>query len=339
MPRNHWLRPSKQATHLFLRQPDSFAVRLHLKTDIIRTLVNYNLFFHIRLVSDVFLGAAEVDVELVERGEERAERRAAGHLREGVDVLRKALAAVAALAVRPGHVGVHVVDVAGEQHARVDLRPVAAHFLNVLLRRVEIRDLVRAEDVVEVLRELRLERTHHRELLAGEHLDQEIDRPREHHRLLLEVLDVRALGEELGHVADLVPGLLREPVARPREDRGAHEHGHVGKSADELLHERKVLRTIVFGGHVDLQEGDVDLREVVIEPLRRVAHEDLALLVVFLQPGLQRPADEAASDYADFNHFLSFCWGDFLTTEYFYNHGIHGIHGKYSIRRLYDKSR
>lgn len=152
--------------------------------------------------------SAEVDVEFVERREERAERRALRHLREGVDVLRETLAAVAALAVGAGHVGVHVVDVAREQHARVDLRPVAAHLLDVLLRRVEVRDLVGAEHVVDVLRELGLERTHHRELLSREHLDQEVDRPREHHRLLLEVLDVRALGEELRHIADLVSGFL-----------------------------------------------------------------------------------------------------------------------------------
>ena len=263
--------------------------------------------------------AAEVDVEFVERGEERAEGGAPGHLREGVDVLREALAAVAELAVGTGHVGVHVVDVAREQHARVDLRPVAAHLLDVLLRRVEVRDLVGAEHVVDVLREFGFEGGHHRELLTREHLDQEVNRAREHHRLFLEVLNVRALSEELGHVADQVPGFAREEVARAGEDRGAHEHGHVGELRDKLLHEREILRAVVLRGHVDLQEGDVDLGEIVIVSLRRVAHEDLALLVVFFEPGLQRPADEPAADYTDFDHFVSFCWvdwGDFLTTEH-----------------------
>ena len=65
--------------------------------------------------SDVFFKAAEVDVEVVERREKRAEGCALGHLREGVDVLRETLAAVAELAVRPRHVGVHVVDVAREK--------------------------------------------------------------------------------------------------------------------------------------------------------------------------------------------------------------------------------
>ena len=102
--------------------------------------------------------AAEVDVELVERREECTEGGTLRHLCEGVDVLREAFAAVAALPVGAGHVGVRVVDVAREQHARVDLRPVAAHFLHVLLRRVEVRDLVGAEHVVDVLRELGFER-------------------------------------------------------------------------------------------------------------------------------------------------------------------------------------
>ena len=229
-----------------------------------------------------------------------------GHLRKGVDVLREALAAITELAIGAGDVGVRVVDVARKQHAGVDLRPVAAHLLDVFLRRIEVGDLVGAEHVVDVLRELGLERTHHRELLAGEHLDEEIDRAREHHRLFLEVLDVRALREKLGHVADMVSGLAREKVARAGQDRGAHEHRHVGKVRDEFLHEREVLRAVVLRGHVDLQEGDVDLREVVVVPFRRIAHEYLAVLVVFLQPGLQRPADETAADYSDFDHFITF---------------------------------
>ena len=65
----------------------------------------------------VFFEIAEVDVESVQWGEKRAERRALSHLSEGVDILREALAAVAAIAIRPRHVGVHVVDVVREQDA------------------------------------------------------------------------------------------------------------------------------------------------------------------------------------------------------------------------------
>ena len=45
-------------------------------------------------------------VERVKRGEKRAERGALGEDREGVHVLREALAAVAELAVGPRHEGV-----------------------------------------------------------------------------------------------------------------------------------------------------------------------------------------------------------------------------------------
>ena len=51
----------------------------------------------------------------------------------------------------------------------------------------------------------------------------------EDHRLLLEVLDVGALGEELGHVVYAMAGLLGEQVAGAREDGGAHEDGYVRK--------------------------------------------------------------------------------------------------------------
>ena len=42
---------TKQLTHLCLRQPYCLAVGLHLKTDIARTLVDYNLLFHKIVIS------------------------------------------------------------------------------------------------------------------------------------------------------------------------------------------------------------------------------------------------------------------------------------------------
>ena len=51
----------------------------------------------------------------MERGEELAEGTTLGEFCKGIDVFRKALAAVAALAVGTGDVGVGVVDVAGEK--------------------------------------------------------------------------------------------------------------------------------------------------------------------------------------------------------------------------------
>lgn len=259
----------------------------------------------------MLLKAPEMDVEFVERGEQGAERRARRQLREGVHVLREALAAVAALAVRPRNVGVRVVDVARQQAARVDLRPVRAHLLAVLLHGVEVRHLVRAEDVVRILRDLRLKGGHHREPLAGEDPRQERQRRRvaldgEDHRLPAEVLDVRALRQELRHVEDAMPRLPREPRRGARQDRRAHEDGHVRQPLDEFLHERQVLRAVVLGRHVDLKERDVDVAQVVVEALGRVAHAARAVRgVVLLQPRLQGAAHETAPDNADLDFLHS----------------------------------
>ena len=116
--------------------------------------------------------STEVNVEFVERSTEFAEGAVLGELREGIDVFREALAAIAELAIRTGDVGVSVVDVAGEEAARVDLRPIRAHLFAVLANGIEVRHLVRAEDVVRVLRDLSLKRGHNRELLRREDLDE-----------------------------------------------------------------------------------------------------------------------------------------------------------------------
>ena len=120
----------------------------------------------------MFLEPSEVDIEFVERREERAEGGTGGHLREGVDIFREALATVATLAVRPRNVGVRVVDVAGEEAARVDLRPIRTHLLAVLLHRVEVSHFIRTEYIVGILRDFRLKRRHDGELLRGEDLDE-----------------------------------------------------------------------------------------------------------------------------------------------------------------------
>ena len=62
--------------------------------------------------SDPLFESPELHVQLVERGEQRAERSSGRHLRECVHVLGEALAAVAEFAVRPRNARVHLVDVA-----------------------------------------------------------------------------------------------------------------------------------------------------------------------------------------------------------------------------------
>lgn len=128
--------------------------------------------FSTRTKSDMLLEPTEVDVELVERSKEFAEGAVLGELREGVDVLREALAAVAEFSIGTRHVGVGVVDVARKEATRMHLRPVRPHLLAVLLDGIEVGDLVGTEDVVRVFRDFGLERRHHGELLRGEDLDE-----------------------------------------------------------------------------------------------------------------------------------------------------------------------
>ena len=122
-----------------------------------------------------------------------------------------------------------VVDVAREEHAGVYLAPVATHLLAVLAASVEVGYLVGSEDVVHVLGELGFEWSHDSELLAHEDAGEEVLGSGEDHGLLLEVLDVGALGEKLWHVVYAMAGLLAEEVAGARENGGAHEDGYVRK--------------------------------------------------------------------------------------------------------------
>ena len=187
---------------------------------------------HVRTLTkllDMLLNSTEMHIQLVQWLKESAKRSGSGHLGEGVDILREALATIAELAVRTGDIGVGVVDVAGEEHAGVYLAPVASHLLAVFTAGIEVGDLVGSEDVVHVLGELGFEGSHDGELLAHEDLGEEVLRSSEGHGLLLEVLNVGALGEELGHVVYAMACFLAEQVAGAREDGGAHEDRYVRK--------------------------------------------------------------------------------------------------------------
>ena len=177
----------------------------------------------------MLLKSSEVYVELMKMLKESSERSALSHLSECVDILREALATIAELAVRTRDVGVGVVDVAREEHAGVYFAPVASHLLAVLTAGVEVGHLVGSEYIVHVLGELGFEGCHDGELLAHEDAGEEVLGSGEDHGLLLEVLDVGALGEELWHVVYAMAGLLAEEVAGAWEDGGAHEDGYVRK--------------------------------------------------------------------------------------------------------------
>ena len=279
----------------------------------------------------MLLHPTEMHIQLMQVLNQGAQGGALGHLGEGVHILGEALAAVAQLAVGAGHVGVRVVDVARKQYARVHLAPVGSHLLAVFAAGVEVGDLVGAKHVVHILGELGLEGRHHRELLADKNLGQQLMCTSEHHGLLLEVLDMRALGEELGHVAHLVAGLFGEPVAGARKNGGADKDRYIRKLFDQFRHQSQILRAVVFCWHMNLKECNIHIAQVIIISLRRITDEKLALRVVVFQPvfegsthepreqraqrpnsfGLCRVATEegvsqAASDNSNVNHFCRY---------------------------------
>ena len=244
----------------------------------------------------------EMDIQFVQVLQQGAEGCTFGHLGEGIDILGEALAAIAELAVGAGDVGVRVVDVAGEEDAGMDLAPIGTHLLAIFAAGVEVGHLVGAEHVVHVLGQFGLQRGHHGELLAHEDPGEQFLCAGEHHRLLAEVLEEGTLGEEFGHIAHLVAGLTGEHLAGAGQDGRAHEHGDIGQVGDEFLHQREVLRAVVFGGDVDLEKRNVDIAQVIIVALRRVADEQFALRVVMFQPVFQCSAHEAASDNTNVDH-------------------------------------
>ena len=177
----------------------------------------------------MLLKSSEMYIELMEWFKQLAERCTLGHHGEGIDILREALATIAEFAIWTWNVGVGVVDVAREEHAGVYLAPVATHLLAVLTASVEVCYLVGSEDAMHVLGEFGFEGSHDGELLAHEDTGEEVLCSGEDHGLLLEVLDVGALGEELRHVVYAMASLLAEEVAGAREDGGAHEDRYVRK--------------------------------------------------------------------------------------------------------------
>ena len=252
----------------------------------------------------MLFNATEVDVELVEVLQQGAEGGALGHLGEGVDILGEALATIAVFAVGARDVGVGVVDITRQQHTRMDLAPVGSHLLAVFTAGVEVGDLVGSKDIVHILGELSFKGSHDGKLLADENAGEQGLLTSEGHGLLLEVFDIGTFAEELGHVVDLVARLPGEHITGAGQDGGADEDRHVGKVADKFLHEAEVLCAVVLGGDMYLEEGNVDIAQVIIIALGGVADEELAVRIVVFQPILEGSTDEAAADNSDVEHVI-----------------------------------
>ena len=251
----------------------------------------------------MLLHPTEMNVEFVEVLKQGAKRRSLCHFGKGVHILGETLATVAELAIGTWNVGVGVVDVTRKENACMHLAPVGSHLLAILTTSVEVGDFIGAKHIVHIFGKLSLEGCHHRELLAHEYLGEQLVRAREHHGLLLEVLDMCALGEELGHVAHLVTSLARKAVAGAGKNSSTDKDGHIRKLFDQFRHQSQVLRAIIFCWHMNLKECNIHIAQVIIISLRRIADEKFAFRVVVFQPIFKGSTHEAASDNSNVNHF------------------------------------
>ena len=181
---------------------------------------------------NMLLHPTEMDVELVEVLKQGAEGGAFSHLGESIDILWKALAAIAVLAIRTRNVSMGIIDITRKQHASMHLAPVGSHLLAVFAASVEISHFISAKHIVHILGEFGLEGCHHGELLANENLGEQIVCAGKDHGLLLEILNVRALSEELGHVVNLVASFTGKPLTGAREDGSTDKNRDVRKFLD-----------------------------------------------------------------------------------------------------------
>ena len=120
----------------------------------------------------MLLESTEVNVELVQRLKQLAERSALGHHSEGVDILREALASIAKLAIRTRDIGVGVIDVTREEHAGVYCTPICTHLLAIFTTSIEIGYLVCTKHIMHILSEFGLQRSHYSKLLAHKYFGQ-----------------------------------------------------------------------------------------------------------------------------------------------------------------------
>ena len=109
----------------------------------------------------------------------------------------------------------------------MNLAPIGSHLLAVLAAGIEIRYLVRAENIVHVLGKLCLKRRHDGKFLAYENLGQQLLSTRKDHRLLVEVLDKCTLGQEFRHITYLMTCFLGQTLAGARKNGRTDEYRDV----------------------------------------------------------------------------------------------------------------
>ena len=237
-------------------------------------------------MSNPLFKPAEPDIELVEGGDELAERKILGEGGEGVDVLGEAFATVAIFAVGARDLSMHLVDVPREENTGVDGFVVTAVAAAVVGHGIEVSHLEGAEDVVGVLGDLGLKGGHAAKLFADENLAEQVDLTRKDHRLGLEILNISPLCQELRHEVDLVTRFFGEALGSTRKDGRTDEDRHVGKLLDKLGHQGEILRTIILRRHMERDKDDIRRGQIVIHSLGRIADQHFHIGIVFLQPHL-----------------------------------------------------
>lgn len=100
--------------------------------------------------------------------------------------------------------------------------------------------------------------------------------------------------------------LTREHIAGSRKNSGSDKDGDVWQIWYQLFHERQILCSIIFRGHMDLQERDVHVAQIIMISLCGITDKQFTLWIVVLQPILQGSTDEATSDNSYVNHDFLF---------------------------------
>ena len=160
--------------------------------------------------------------------------------------------------------------------------PVSSHLLAILSAGIEVSHFISTKHIVHIFGQLSLQRSHNGEFLANEYLGKQFVSTCEYHSLFLEVLNMCAFGQELRHIMHLVTRFLRKTVTCSRKNSSTDKHGYIRELCDKFLHQCQILRTIIFGRHVDLQKSNINITQIIIITLWRVADEQFTLWVVVL---------------------------------------------------------
>jgi len=184
--------------------------------------------------------------------------------------------------------------------------PISAHLFAILTACVEVSYLICSKYIMHIFGQFCLQRCHHCKFFTNKNLGEQLMSSGKYHCLLFEVLNVSTLSQELRHIVHLMTSFLRKTVTCTRKNGSTNEYGHIRELCDKLLHQSQILCTIVLSGHVDLQKCNINIAQVIIITLGRVADEKITLWVVVFQPIFEGSTYEATSNNSNVNHIIIF---------------------------------